>query len=335
MMYDYALSVIVPVYNVEQYLERCLQSLVNQTLQNIEIICVNDASTDESLRILKDYRDRFPEKLKIIDSPENLRQGGARNLGIEISRGEYIGFVDSDDAIDLEMYEKMYNIAVKQNVDVVSCDYYIVDGKGNRKIVNTLDEITLGRLKKEDIQEIIIFGGGYVWSKIFRNTTLKGLAIKFPEKLAYEDNAYSPVVMAAMETFYKIKEPLYFYYKNEQSTTNKTNSYHQFDRLKTAKLMVEMMKDINVYDEYKEAIDFLFIRLFYINTIGICLSMFNPIEINYMQKVRNFMKINLPNYRSNKFFCKRISIRQKIMTKMNDIDPHILATFYRIVNKTE
>lgn len=93
-----AVSIIVPCYNVEKYLPRCIESLVNQTLEDIEIILVNDASPDNSIKIMKEYELKYPNKIKIIDSQINLRQGGARNLGIDIATGEFIGFVDSDGA---------------------------------------------------------------------------------------------------------------------------------------------------------------------------------------------------------------------------------------------
>ncbi|WP_294594847.1 glycosyltransferase family 2 protein, partial [uncultured Rikenella sp.] len=95
-MKEYKVSVIVPCYNAEQFLTRCLDSLVNQTLEGIEIICVNDASPDNGIAILRDYETRYPNVV-VIDLKENVRQGGARNRGIEIARGEYIGFVDADD----------------------------------------------------------------------------------------------------------------------------------------------------------------------------------------------------------------------------------------------
>ena len=109
------ISVIVPVYNTEKYLNECLNSLVNQTIyKELEIICINDASTDNSLKILEGYEKQY-ENLIVINSNVNKKQGGARNLGIMRATGEYLGFVDSDDFVDLEMYEKLYNEAIKKD----------------------------------------------------------------------------------------------------------------------------------------------------------------------------------------------------------------------------
>ena len=116
------LSIIVPVYNVRAYLPACLDSLVNQTLDNYEVILVDDGSSDGSAEIIKDYCERYPELIRSI-RVENGGQGRARNFAIEMARGDYLGFVDSDDWITADMYEKLYNTAVRENADVVVCDF--------------------------------------------------------------------------------------------------------------------------------------------------------------------------------------------------------------------
>ena len=117
----YKISVIVPVYNVELYLERCLESIVKQTLTDIQIIIVNDGSTDNSLDIIKKYAqydDRF-----IVVSQENRGSSAARNKGLKIASGDFIAFVDGDDYISSEMYMTMYNSAIKNSADVVVCQF--------------------------------------------------------------------------------------------------------------------------------------------------------------------------------------------------------------------
>ena len=117
-------SIIVPIYNVEKYLRRCVDSLVNQTLKDIEIILINDASPDHCDDIMHEYERRYAEKVKCIYLKENIRQGGARNRGLEIAKGEYVTFVDSDDFADVTMCEKMYQEACRGDFDIVYCDYY-------------------------------------------------------------------------------------------------------------------------------------------------------------------------------------------------------------------
>ena len=127
-------SVIVPVYNAQNFLEKCIESLTQQTLEEIELIFVNDGSTDQSLHILETYRKRFPDKMMVY-SKENGGQASARNLGIAKSHGEYIGFVDADDHVDVHMYEAMYERAKKESSDYVECQYHYlqIDDNGQEK----------------------------------------------------------------------------------------------------------------------------------------------------------------------------------------------------------
>ena len=122
------ISVIIPVYNVARYLQRCIDSLIAQTISDkIELIFVNDASPDNCLEILRENERRYPDKITVIDSAENLSQGGARNLGMLRAKGEYIGFVDSDDFVSPSMYQKLYDKAVSSDADAVFIQYASVN----------------------------------------------------------------------------------------------------------------------------------------------------------------------------------------------------------------
>ena len=110
-------SIIIPAYNTEKYIDNCLQSLVNQTLKEMEIIIVDDGSKDNTLELLRGYEAKFPEKIKVF-TKENGGQASARNLALEHVTGEYVGFVDSDDWVSLDMYEKMYQKAKETDADI-------------------------------------------------------------------------------------------------------------------------------------------------------------------------------------------------------------------------
>ena len=112
-----AVSIVIPVFNVEKYIGKCLDSLISQTLHNIEIICVNDCSTDKSLDILRDYEAK-DNRIVVIDLPRNIKQGGARNVGIKKARAPFLGFVDSDDWVSLDMYENLYTLAVTHDAEI-------------------------------------------------------------------------------------------------------------------------------------------------------------------------------------------------------------------------
>ena len=121
------LSVIVPDYNMaaQDKLAWCLDSLVNQTISDYEIIAVDDCSTDDSLEILRSYEQKYPDKVRVIASPVNKKQGGAKNLGLEEAKGDWIGFIDSDDWVTPDFYEKLLVRGEETGADIVGCDYHL------------------------------------------------------------------------------------------------------------------------------------------------------------------------------------------------------------------
>ena len=201
-------SVVVPIYNVEKYLEQCLDSLRKQTLKDIEIICVNDGSTDKSGEILAEYA-AHDKRFKVI-TQENQYVGAARNRGIEAARGEYIGFMDSDDFVSPDYFEDLYNAAKKYNTDVAIAEQvYTIDQEPFiwEKFLNTfkkglsrrqtlsffLHDKTL--LEAFNLYEIVY--GSYVWDKIYSRKLLNNHKLRFsPYRSVYEDNYFSiPAVM--------------------------------------------------------------------------------------------------------------------------------------------
>ena len=169
------LSIIVPVYNMaaEGKLNYCLDSLVGQTIRGLydyEILCVDDASTDDSLEILLDYEKRYPELVRILPNRVNLRQGGAKNEALKVAEGEWIGFIDSDDWVSPDYYEKLLKKAEETGADVVGCDYSLVDHhtfEVGKVIVNNTPDQT-GELTEEQHKSLFIRPGSMVL-KIYKH----------------------------------------------------------------------------------------------------------------------------------------------------------------------
>lgn len=172
-MNNVAASIIVPCYNVEKYLPRCLDSLVDQTLENIEIICINDGSPDCCIDILNDYHARYPEKIIVIDK-ENEGVWRGRFDAIAIARGEYIGFVDSDDYVEPNFAEKLYVTATKENADISVCGFHRID-VDTGKVLNTemTEERPAFEVKKQP--ERLLELNGAPWNKFFRASIMKNL----------------------------------------------------------------------------------------------------------------------------------------------------------------
>jgi glycosyltransferase involved in cell wall biosynthesis len=315
------ISIIVPVYNVEKYLHRCLDSLVAQTLDEIEIITIDDASPDQSFSILQQYKESYPDKIKVIRSKENLRQGGAKNLGIRSAKGQFIGFVDSDDWVHPTMFEKLLKKAESTGSDIVDCNYFeaweVNDIK--REVISNYPE-QIGNLNFKKKKELILHGGRMV-TKIFKKSLFLNNDLFFPKHLFYEDNEIMPLLWMYSQKLAKVDEALYYYFKGGISTTSRKNSYHHFDRLITSVNMKNHFKKRGFYKEYSEEIEGVFIQLYYVNTIAICLNKFDVPEKHYLKQIRDYMKVHNPDYRSNIYFKSKVNLLKKTISFANDLHP--------------
>lgn len=323
-------SVIVPIFNAEKYLKRCLESLVNQTLKEIEIILINDASEDNSINIINEYEEKYPKKIQVINLEENVRQGGARNKGLDIAKGEYIGFIDSDDWAELEMFEILYNKAKENDADIVDSQYLLckdVDYYYAR--TKAIPEHLRGKLDVDKRKELLLETATLA-SKIYRREFLNENNLRFIPGLMYEENDFVPTAILYADYLDVVEKGLYcFFRENPESITIKMNDNSHFDRLTTAKKMIDNLKEKGFYETYKEEIDYIFIKTYYINTIGIALTKFNPVPVEKLEEIKEYMKENYPEYRKNKYFKKLTSGRQKRRTFLNDINPKLLIFMYK------
>lgn len=251
-------SIIVPVYNTSRYLDRCLKSLVGQTIKDIEIILVDDGSTDGSSVLCDNYA-KMDNRIKVVHK-ENGGLSSARNAGIDIASGKYIGFVDSDDDVESDMYELMKEVIETENVDFVMCDYKRVL-KDQHSYIKTLN-INKGKYdKKAIINEIypsLIMGHDInygpllsVWHCLYRKTFINDNQLRFDEEVKWsEDNIFSAIAGYNADSFYYLKKKaLYHYYQNEGTITT---SYRKgaWDVYKT------MNRHLKEYFSDKEGYDF-------------------------------------------------------------------------------
>lgn len=219
-----AVSIIVPVYNTEEYLQKCLDSLTNQTLKNIEIICVNDGSTDNSLKILQDNAIK-DDRIKIINQ-ENKKQGAARNAGMQIATGEYIGFVDSDDYVDLNYFERLYRNASSRESDIALATNVRI-GKNKFKLrlnLQTVDKYTELQDKLDVCQQ---WKNECPTNKIYRKSYLDANNIQWPEGIYCEDKLFTIKAVYFANSIVTVPEVFYYYFDNPKSTVNSYARKHR------------------------------------------------------------------------------------------------------------
>ena len=260
------LSIIVPVYNMasDHKLEYCLDSLVNQTVEDYEIIAVDDCSTDNSMEILKEYERRFPEKFRAVHSEVNRHQGGAKNIGLRMAKGEWIGFIDSDDWIRPDMYERLIERAKSTGADLAGCDYCLTDVHSMEvgQIVHNNKKSQSGILNKEKRASLILDGGSLV-VKIFRRSMIMEKELWFPEDIFYEDNALGNSYLVLAKHFEYIEEPMYYYYQHDTSTVHTISPKRCEDRMEAGRLMLAEAKRHGYFEELRPELEYSFTLLFY------------------------------------------------------------------------
>ena len=332
-MKNYKISIIVPVYNAQDYLKKCLDSLINQTYENIEIIAVNDASTDDSLAILYDYEKSY-SNFKVINLEKNHRQGGARNIGIQHSTGDYISFIDSDDWIEFDTYERFNNILICENADLIcSCSYIREYNSGKTEIIsdtdgNFLKKISNHLLSTEEKEQLLFKGSG-VTLNIYRSSIIKDNDIKFPEGLSYEDNFFVPLLFAYVNKVSFTEKPFYHYRENLNSTLFKANNT-QLDRIKIEKMRYETFCDRNLLDKYYAGYEILTLNLFYLITLGTFYKFFKEDFINLSRDLKEDFYKAFPNFKKNKYYKSEISFVNKIKVNAMEISPYVLLFFFNL-----
>lgn len=262
-MNKYKVSIIVPVYNVEKYLKQCMESLVNQTLKEIEIIVVNDGSPDNSIKILEKYEKKYPDKVKVFTT-ENRGVSHARNYGLDRASGEYIMFVDSDDFVELEMAEKLYTKASTDQNDLVMCaryNVYEVEGRTDlrRKVMNIFSMNQNFKMSERKFE--LVHASPFPWDKLFKRSLLN--EIRFPEGIRFEDLvvAFEAAVMA--ESIGILPEPLYNYRKTTQVGFLNSFSEATKDIVKAFSLLFKFMKEHDLFEIFQEELEYICTRHFF------------------------------------------------------------------------
>ena len=252
------ISVIIPIFNAERYLEKCLDSVIAQTFKDIEIICIDDCSTDNSKEILNNFA-RKDSRIKAIFFDKNKKQGAARNAGLDIARGKYITFIDADDYVEETLLEKMYKKAERNFCDLVitSVENIVLD-KDNKNLMSLKDrlnykatELNTGFYCFDQYFKILRLGPV---AKLYKRSIIEKYKIRFPENLIHEDVAFYWFYMPYVSNFYYINEYLYYRIINSSSVMYKLHNEDKglFDHIEIVKLIHDYLKNNKLYDLYNE-----------------------------------------------------------------------------------
>lgn len=329
------LSIIVPVYNMasDDKLTFCMDSLLSQNLNDYEIIAVDDCSTDNSLEILKDYEKRSPDRVKVIHSPENRHQGGAKNLGIRNSSGEWIGFIDADDWIDPDMYRLMLEKAEETGADMVGCDLNMVHDHTYEigDVIEANGSSDQSGILDHEKKKSLILDGGRLVVKIYKKDNILRNELFFPENIFYEDNAMSNSYLLTAKHYEYISKPWYYYYQHEASTVHSFSVSKCEDRMEAGRIILSEAKRLGFYEEFKAELEFLFTQLFYVNTLFTYMPCVKPTKLSYVKKMTEEMKQTFPKFDNNSYYIERTGAEEKKLIKMACESPLKFYVYYKLL----
>ena len=287
-------SLIIPVYNVENYIEKCLNSVVNQTLKDMEVIIVNDGSKDLSKQKIQKYLEKYPW-IKYLEK-ENGGLSDARNYGMPYATGKYIAFLDSDDYVEETMYEEMYNIAEKENADMVDCDFVWEYPNRKRKDIGEIY-----KTKKEMIEKCRVVA----WNNIIKREILEKTKIKFPVGLRYEDMEFFYKLVPYINKVSFIKKCFVHYVQRENSIAN-TQNVRTKEIFIILDNIISYYKEKGLYDEYRDELEYIYVKFLLCSSLKRISKIAEKKERKQAQK-ETWDNINkkFPNWRKNSILKKK------------------------------
>lgn len=289
-------SVVVPVYNVEIYLKKCLDSLIQQTLDDIEILVINDGTKDNSQKIIDSYVKDYPNKVKGYIK-ENGGLSSARNFGIDKAKGDYIAFVDSDDWVEPTMYEELYQKAIQHDFEIVMCDFNEIR---NGKVHACTCKLNQDIVHHKDIKQAMIDFYPSAWNKLFKKELLIATQTYFKEGVWFEDVEFIYRLLPYVNRIGIVNKNFYNYLIRKGSITATADSriYHYIDNWNG---LVNFYKEKGLYNEYKDILEYCYVRYLFATFIRTAAKMkFKNFKYAVEEAIKN-VKFCFPHYRYNKY----------------------------------
>ncbi len=258
-MEQYKLSIVVAVYNLEKYLPRCLDALVNQTLEEIEILCIDDGSTDSAPQIIDDYAQKFPKKVKAFHKP-NGGEFTTRNYGLERATGEYVTFVDTDDYVEPNWAEKLYKAAKENNADMAVCGFERIDLDTNKVVSTNMTQFGNSVKEVNGQDDFTLFINPAPWNKIYKLEKVKEL--RFLNFRGFNDMIFLASSYTKIKKIAFVPDVLYHYYLRYDSQIHSVNIQDVENFKKYLLELKDLYIKTNKYEEMKYLLDVLaFIHL--------------------------------------------------------------------------
>lgn len=314
-------SVIVPIYNVEKYLEKCINSLLSQTLEDIQIILVNDGSKDNSGNIAKEYGKNNKGRVIYVEK-ENGGLSDARNYGLKYATGDFIAFLDSDDYIEKNAYEEMYNKAIEENADYVECDF----------IWEFPNKIRVDKqYPYKNKKEMLSFVRVVAWNKLIKRQLIIDNNLEFPKGLRYEDVEFTYKLIPFINKFAYVDKPFIHYVQRKGSIANVQNE-RTADIFTVLDNVIEFYKKNNIYEEYRNELEYNYARYLLCSSLKrMCKIKDKTIREKLLTESWERLNLNFPNWKEN-VILKTVNIgKNKYMRTVNKSTYKIYSKILEII----
>lgn len=309
-MSNIKLSIVIPVFNVEKYLEKCLDSVINQNIDGYEIIIVDDGSPDSSRNIIDAYKNNYPELIKAF-TKENGGLASARNFGVKQAQGKYIGFIDSDDYVEKNHFSKMLDLAIMDDADLVVTDFeYVWENDKNRKLYKKGIESVSDNLNK-----CMFLSPLFSWNKIYRKELFDKLNCVYPEGLWYEDIPVTLHFAANCKKISYLNELGFHYLQRESSIMGTKYSEKMNDLFIVYQILHDSLVQDNLFETYKNELEYVFAEAFLVYGAFRFLRTDHYKEL--MPKAFDFVKEYFPNYKNNRYLYT-LGFKNNIFLKTNN-----------------
>ncbi len=286
------ISVIVPVYNTAKYLDKCLESILQQSMREIEIICVDDCSFDGSYLIVEKYK-KQDERIKLIRHNENKGSGGARNTGIIAAKANFIASVDSDDTMLPNMIQALWDECENGKFDIVDCGFYLVDEEGRRLSKRRYAHQVIANNQDNNVDIFSLLSSNF-WNKLWRKSLFLENQIFFPEGIYYEDLATIPRLLAKSKNIKIIDKCLYNYLIREGSITNSYSQKHIDDYFKVFSILKNFLVNQNMFEGYRTTFE-------------------SVVHNNIYYHTRHILSLEMDDYKLSRYLDRLLTLKSEYL----------------------
>ena len=303
------ISLIVPVYNAASYIEACLASLMAQTMDDIELLLVDDHGSDNSIQLAQAYLEAHPtsKQVRFLATPRNMGPGAARNVGIHAARGEYVGFVDSDDVVSPNFCEQLYAAAIARDADLAYCQAQLVKPDEVLPIHNPV--IEGGAFEGERRRFFLTRYITLFVSFLYRRSLLDEYGIVFPYTRSAEDSYFLTCALLAAQRIACVDEPLYQYLVHEESLSEVRNPKRYADKIKSFDLLLDFAKEKGLYAANKTELDYIYLKKGYLLSLLTYLYNEDNPQPHIVREMHRHLLCYVPDYRDNGYYRRDYKLR--------------------------